>query len=167
MYLPKEIELQVRRTVTELYGDGWNYYWMLMLLRRYKVSMLQSYTCKLSWSFQVSFQVMIFMQHMCCITPKRWLINRATLLKWPDLRNLEVLWNMYPPVNKHSNGKSPFWIGNTSSNGGCSISMCNIMCLHFTQYHLSLWRKAGGLPMRVKFIAIPTPKYSSIAIPGK
>ena len=24
----------------------------------------------------------------------------------------------YPPVNKHSNGKSPSWIGNTSSNGG-------------------------------------------------
>ena len=29
----------------------------------------------------------------------------------------------YPPVNKHSNGKSPSWIGNTSSNGGFSISM--------------------------------------------
>ena len=29
----------------------------------------------------------------------------------------------YPPVNKHSNGKSPSWIGNTSSNGGCSIAM--------------------------------------------
>ena len=28
----------------------------------------------------------------------------------------------YPPVNKHSNGKSPSWIGNTSSNGGCSIA---------------------------------------------
>ena len=24
----------------------------------------------------------------------------------------------YPPVNKHSNGKSPSWIGKTSSNGG-------------------------------------------------
>ena len=30
---------------------------------------------------------------------------------------------MYPPVNKHSNGKSPSWIGNTSSNGGFSIAM--------------------------------------------
>ena len=29
----------------------------------------------------------------------------------------------YPPVNKHSNGKSPSWIGNTSSNGGFSIAM--------------------------------------------
>ena len=29
----------------------------------------------------------------------------------------------YPPVNKHSNGKSPFSIGNTSSNGGLSIAM--------------------------------------------
>ena len=28
-----------------------------------------------------------------------------------------------PPVNKHSNGKSPSWIGNTSSNGGFSIAM--------------------------------------------
>lgn len=30
----------------------------------------------------------------------------------------------------------------------------------FTQYYLSLWRKAGGLPMLVEFMAIPTPKYS-------
>ena len=30
---------------------------------------------------------------------------------------------MYPPVNKHSNGKSPFSIGNTSSSGGFSIAM--------------------------------------------
>ena len=29
----------------------------------------------------------------------------------------------YPPVNKHSNGKSPFSIGNASSNGGFSIAM--------------------------------------------
>ena len=29
----------------------------------------------------------------------------------------------YPPVNKHSNGKSPSWIGNTSSNGGFPIAM--------------------------------------------
>ena len=31
--------------------------------------------------------------------------------------------NLYPPVNKHSNGKSPSWIGNTSANGGFSITM--------------------------------------------
>ena len=31
----------------------------------------------------------------------------------------------YPPVNKHSNGKYPSWIGNTSSNGGFSIAMFN------------------------------------------
>ena len=30
---------------------------------------------------------------------------------------------VYPPVNKHSNGKSSSWIGNTSSNGGFSIAM--------------------------------------------
>ena len=29
----------------------------------------------------------------------------------------------YPPVNKHSNGKSPFLIGNTSWNGGFYIAM--------------------------------------------
>ena len=31
----------------------------------------------------------------------------------------------HPPVNKHSNGKFPSWIGNTSSNGGFSIAMFN------------------------------------------
>ena len=30
---------------------------------------------------------------------------------------------VYPPVNKHSNGKSPFSIGNTSSKGLFSIAM--------------------------------------------
>ena len=34
--------------------------------------------------------------------------------------------NTYPPVNKHSNGKSPSWIGNTSSNGGFSIAMLHV-----------------------------------------
>ena len=33
------------------------------------------------------------------------------------------VWKSYPPVNKHSNGKSLSWIGNTSSNGGFSIAM--------------------------------------------
>ena len=32
-------------------------------------------------------------------------------------------WEIYPPVNKHSNGKSPFSIGNTSSKGLFSIAM--------------------------------------------
>ena len=36
-----------------------------------------------------------------------------------NLMNLYI----YPPVNKHSNGNSPSWIGNTSSNGGFSIAM--------------------------------------------
>ena len=44
----------------------------------------------------------------------------------------------YPPVNKHSNGKSPSWIGNTSSNGGFSIAMldypkCNPMVFNLYQ----------------------------------
>ena len=29
----------------------------------------------------------------------------------------------YPPVNPHSNGNAPFPIGNTFTNGGCSIAM--------------------------------------------
>ena len=36
---------------------------------------------------------------------------------------LQLRLSYYPPVNKHSNGKSPFLIGNTSSNGGFSIAM--------------------------------------------
>ena len=37
---------------------------------------------------------------------------------------LPYIWkHTYPPVNKHSNGKSPSWIGNTSTNGGFSIAM--------------------------------------------
>ena len=38
-----------------------------------------------------------------------------------EIWSSQVGW--YPPVNKHSNGKSPSWIGNTSSNGGFSIAM--------------------------------------------
>ena len=36
----------------------------------------------------------------------------------------------YPPVNKHSNGKSPSWIGNTSPNGGFSIAMLDYRRVH-------------------------------------
>ena len=38
----------------------------------------------------------------------------------PDVVLSPVEWetNIYPPVNKHSNGKSPSWLGNTSSNVG-------------------------------------------------
>ena len=39
------------------------------------------------------------------------------------LARLQVQLHCCPPVNKHSNGKSPSWIGNTSSNGGFSIAM--------------------------------------------
>ena len=35
----------------------------------------------------------------------------------------DVFKDVYSPVNKHSNGKSPSWIGKTSSNGGFSIAM--------------------------------------------
>ena len=37
--------------------------------------------------------------------------------------NLPLLKQLYPPVNKHSNGKYPFSIGNTSSKGLFSIAM--------------------------------------------
>ena len=39
-----------------------------------------------------------------------------------EWRQRKLNW-IYPLVNKHSNGKSPSWIGNTSSNGGFSIAM--------------------------------------------
>ena len=45
---------------------------------------------------------------------------RATLQPIPTPTHPQK--KMYPPVNKHSNGKSPSWIGNTSSNGGFSIA---------------------------------------------
>ena len=41
----------------------------------------------------------------------------------PQFASWKQFHNPYPPVNKHSNGKSPSWIGNTSSNGGFSIAM--------------------------------------------
>ena len=44
--------------------------------------------------------------------------------------------NGYPLVNKHSNGKSPFSIGNTSSNGGFSIAMF--------VYRRVIWRPHGS-----------------------
>ena len=41
-----------------------------------------------------------------------------------QLYNIRYLHFLYPPVNKHSNGKSPSWIGNTSSNGGFASQLC-------------------------------------------
>ena len=52
----------------------------------------------------------------------RFIMSRWSFRK--DLRLKHACMNKsYPPVNKHSNGKSPSWIGNTSSNGGFSIAM--------------------------------------------
>ena len=42
---------------------------------------------------------------------------RLNYLKYQHIKNT------YPLVNQHSRGKSPFSIGNTSSNGGFSIAM--------------------------------------------
>ena len=39
------------------------------------------------------------------------------------LNKFPTLFRPIPSVNKHSNGKSPSWIGNTSSKGGFSIAM--------------------------------------------
>ena len=52
----------------------------------------------------------------------------------------------YPPVNKHSNGKSPSWKGNTSSNGGFSIAMLDYrsvltICFFFDQYPIHVSKK--------------------------
>ena len=63
----------------------------------------------------------------------------------------------YPPVNKHSNGKSPSWIGNTSSNGGFSIAMLDYRSvyrleLYSEKKHLLLNQlelsRSGGLIQR-------------------
>ena len=43
----------------------------------------------------------------------------------------------YPLVNKHSNGKSPFSIGNTSSNGGFSIAMLDYRSVYSSMNKLS------------------------------
>ena len=40
--------------------------------------------------------------------------------KWPQYKFVS---SAITTVNKHSNGKSPSWIGNTSSNGGFSMAM--------------------------------------------
>ena len=50
--------------------------------------------------------------------------------------NLPKSQGSYPPVNKHSNGKSPSWIGNTSSNGGFSIAMLDYRRLPRRSFHL-------------------------------
>ena len=48
-----------------------------------------------------------------------------------------------PPVNKHSNGKSPSWIGNTYSNGGFSIAMLDYRSVRdfFFVASWCFWRK--------------------------
>ena len=60
--------------------------------------------------------------------------------------NTVFKFNIYPPVNKHSNEKSPSWIGNTSSNGGCSIAMLdnrrvdsNVNLPSFEFCHATFW----------------------------
>ena len=50
----------------------------------------------------------------------------------------------YPPVNKQSNGKSPSWIGNTSSNGGFSIAM-----LDYRRVRLMFITTRFSLPPRI------------------
>ena len=57
-------------------------------------------------------------------------LTLATCVSWDEAKEVSKKWIFkgglqptYPPVNKHSNGKSPSGIGNTSSNGGFSIAM--------------------------------------------
>ena len=54
------------------------------------------------------------------------------------------LFERYPLVNKHSNGKPPFSIGNTSSNGGCSIAMLDYQSVSW-EYHVKCYFNAGSL----------------------
>ena len=65
--------------------------------------------------------------------------------QWTQLTGW-LLKHHYPPVNKHSNGKSPSWIGNTSSNGGFSIAMLDYRSVIF------VWRGAWKLPETNMFI---------------
>ena len=53
-----------------------------------------------------------------------------------------TLENTYPPVNKHSNGNSPSWIGNTSSNGGFSIAMLDYRSVSFNHVFFHTKKKA-------------------------
>ena len=68
------------------------------------------------------------------LTGTPWKINGERNLHITHFKERNMIWTIhlhdyvpyYPPVNKHSNGKSPCSIGNTSSNGGFSIAMgCN------------------------------------------
>ena len=62
------------------------------------------------------------------------------LAKGWDLRVVTPIYPVYkyPPVNKDSNGKSPSWIGNTSSNGGFSIAMLDYRSVGEITTHWSL-----------------------------
>ena len=55
----------------------------------------------------------------------------------------------YPPVNKPSNGKSPSWIGNTSSNGGFSIAMLDYRSVIVTTWILSPKNPSNQHPLAV------------------
>ena len=54
----------------------------------------------------------------------------------------------YPPVNKHSNGKSPSWIGNTSSNGGFYIAMLDYRSVNAALNRLNTYLFWGGWLLR-------------------
>ena len=74
-------------------------------------------------------------------TPKR---TSSINLNWCPLWKISLSANhhFYPPVNKHSNGKSPSWIGNTSSNGGFSIAMLDYRSVSISVFFAE--GKGGG-----------------------
>ena len=61
------------------------------------------------------------------------------------------MWNFefYPPVIKHSNGKSPFSIGNTSSKGSFSIAMLDYQ--RVTHVSLLVYLHTCRLLVRIKY----------------
>ena len=61
----------------------------------------------------------------CQFHPERSVIRRVIYI---NLGKLLYFLNLnYPPVNKHRKGKSPSWIGNTSSNSRFSIAMLDFL----------------------------------------
>ena len=82
----------------------------------------------------------------------RWMLHLIT--------EMLHVWNIYPPVNKHSNGKSPSWIGHTSSNGGFSIALLD--CRSVPTFTINLSRngyigytpKNPALPPRTLLVAM-------------
>jgi len=63
----------------------------------------------------------------------------VALLPLPEWRETRV--KSYPPINEHGNGKSTFYVGNTSSNGPFPIAML----VYWVCKNKKLWLENTGL----------------------